>query len=905
MKLPKLALAVFLAASASGGGVTAFVSPAQTPNRSINNRSPTNRRAGGAVSSRQRASRAAAAFAASPFSGEDFSSAAAAQAKRGKRPRSPFVHASTKSAASSSSSSSPSALGASIEEDIEIVSSTSAASNFEAAALASTSANAPVVPSRDEARSAAATFLSQYAGESAASIVYSKLVENDVTVVNGYSGGAVLPLLDQFHGEHPRHGVDPETGAPRKIRWITNSNESSAGHIGEGFAKSAPAWKDGRMQAGVIVATSGPGVTNLITPITDAMCDGVPLVVLCGQAATFAPEAAFQSCPAVDLTRPITKWSYQITSAAEMPFVMDYAFYVARNGRPGPVFIDLPKDLQNQVITDDLIADFTAGLVDVGGESWNVPPSTASKTASFDAPFVGLSTHTRPDGRGHYALHLGEAGEGLAFDVVEKAEGGTGAGTALRPTLSLRQGGEESFELDTHPTNTIHETKIETDGSTTTRVGKLTPAPGLATSTSDAVLADMLDLIRQARKPVIMAGQGCNDAPAELLAFAEALQIPVTTTLHAMGVFDERHPLALNMLGMHGHATPNFMVQECDLLLNIGSRFDDRITGALGSFLPEARRAAVEGRGGVIHVDIRKSEHAKQVEPNFFVHSTGVDFLRAINAELGIGGDKDADVKPATTTRSWLKYKAELEKEYPVPVPEYRPETVKVAGADGSEHEETRTKMSAQYVVKKMNEVILAAGRMDDCFFSTGVGIHQMVAAQHITWTQPRQMLSSGSLGTMGVCLGYTIGSKLANPQAICIGIDGDGSFNMTFTELKTVAEQGIPIKMIILDNESQMMVEYWQRLFHGERYLAVRNTNPDYVALAGAFNIKSVYCDHAEDLEAKLREFLFEDPDQPVLFHCRIERTPCMPMVAPGKALDDMIHRDEAFDVDPSAAPS
>ena len=815
------------------------------------------------------------------------------------------MHASTKSAASSSSSSSPSALGASIEEDIEIVSSTSAASNFEAAALASTSANAPVVPSRDEARSTAATFLSQYAGESAASIVYSKLVENDVTVVNGYSGGAVLPLLDQFHGEHPRHGVDPETGAPRKIRWITNSNESSAGHIGEGFAKSAPAWRDGRMQAGVIVATSGPGVTNLITPITDAMCDGVPLVVLCGQAATFAPEAAFQSCPAVDLTRPITKWSYQITSAAEMPFVMDYAFYVARNGRPGPVFIDLPKDLQNQVITDDLIADFTAGLVDVGGESWNVPPPTASKTASFDAPFVGLSTHTRPDGRGHYALHLGDADEGLAFDVVEKAEGGTGAGTALRPTLSLRQGGEESFELDTHPTNTIHETKIETDGSTTTRVGKLTPAPGLATSTSDAVLADMLDLIRQARKPVIMAGQGCNDAPAELLAFAEALQIPVTTTLHAMGVFDERHPLALNMLGMHGHATPNFMVQECDLLLNIGSRFDDRITGALGSFLPEARRAAVEGRGGVIHVDIRKSEHAKQVEPNFFVHSTGVDFLRAINAELGIGGDKDADVKPATTTRSWLKYKAELEKEYPVPVPEYRPETVKVAGADGSEHEETRTKMSAQYVVKKMNEVILAAGRMDDCFFSTGVGIHQMVAAQHITWTQPRQMLSSGSLGTMGVCLGYTIGSKLANPQAICIGIDGDGSFNMTFTELKTVAEQGIPIKMIILDNESQMMVEYWQRLFHGERYLAVRNTNPDYVALAGAFNIKSVYCDHAEDLEAKLREFLFEDPDQPVLFHCRIERTPCMPMVAPGKALDDMIHRDEAFDVDPSAAPS
>ena len=890
MKLPKLALAVFLASS-STGSVTAFAPAPTTINSASNGQY---RRAGAVSSSPQKLQRTTRAFA-SPFGGsaEEYSSSSAASQAKRKRPRSPYAAAAAFRSQPQTSAHSKSALRASIEEDIEIVSTTSSSSDTDAAKAAaaadsSLASSAPLL-SRNEARSSASSYLSQYAGESAASIIYSKLVENDVTVVNGYSGGAVLPLLDQFHGEHPRHGTDSD-GNVRKIRWITNSNESSAGHIGEGFAKSAPSWRDGKMQAGVVVATSGPGVTNLITPITDAMCDGVPLVVLCGQAATFAPEAAFQSCPAVDLTRPVTKWSYQITSAAEVPFVMDYAFYVARNGRPGPVFIDLPKDLQNQVITDDLIQEFTAGLTDVSadGHAGYVAP-TASKTANFDAPFVGLSTHTRPNGEGHYALHLGDADQGLAFDV-------DASDLTLRPTLSARSGADESYELDIHPTNTIHETKIETDGSTTTRIGNL--APGTE------VMTEMLDLIRQARKPVIIAGQGCNDAPAELLAFAEALQIPVTTTLHAMGVFDERHPLALNMLGMHGHATPNFMVQECDLLINIGSRFDDRITGALGSFLPEARRAAVEGRGGVIHVDIRKSEHAKQVEPNFFVHSTGVGFLRAVNAELGLGGAAEAK-KPVTTTRSWLKYKAELEKEYPVPVPQYLPETVQVRGADGSEHEETRTKMSSQYVIKKMNEVILAADRMDDCFFSTGVGIHQMVAAQHITWTKPRQMLSSGSLGTMGVCLGYTIGSKLANPQAICIGIDGDGSFNMTFTELKTVAEQGIPIKMLILDNESQMMVEYWQRLFHGERYLAVRNTNPDYVQLAESFRIKSVYCDHAEDLEAKLREFLFEDPDEPVLFHCRVERTPCMPMVAPGKALDDMIHRDEAFEVDPTAAPS
>merc|ERR1719287_77360 len=204
-----------------------------------------------------------------------------------------------------------------------------------------------------------------------------------------------------------------------------------------------------------------------------------------------------------------------------------------------------------------------------------------------------------------------------------------------------------------------------------------------------------------------------------------------------------------------------------------------------------------------------------------------------------------------------------------------------------------------------MNEVILAAGRMDDCFFSTGVGIHQMVAAQHITWTQPRQMLSSGSLGTMGVCLGYTIGSKLANPQAICIGIDGDGSFNMTFTELKTVAEQKIPIKMIILDNESQMMVEYWQRLFHAERYIAVRNKSPEYTTLASAFGIKSLYVESEEELPEIMRQFLEDYDDEPVLLHARIERTPCLPMVAPGQPLDNMILTDEDFEVDMSAAPS
>ena len=180
-----------------------------------------------------------------------------------------------------------------------------------------------------------------------------------------------------------------------------------------------------------------------------------------------------------------------------------------------------------------------------------------------------------------------------------------------------------------------------------------------------------------------------------------------------------------------------------------------------------------------------------------------------------------------------------------------------------------------------------------------------MAAAQLVTWTQPRQMLSSGSLGTMGVSLGYCMGAKLANPTKICISIDGDGSFNMTFTELKTVGEEKIPVKLMILDNESQMMVEYWQRLFHDERYIAVRNRSPKYTTLASAFGIKSIYCDNEEELPEKMRQFLCDYDDEPVLFHVRIERTPCLPMVAPGQPLDNMILVDEDFEVDLSAAPS
>lgn len=736
-------------------------------------------------------------------------------------------------------------------------------------------------------RSEAAKYLSQFEGHNGAHVIYSKLVEHGVSCVNGYSGGAVLPLLDQFADNNPRH-----EGKPAPIRWITNSNESSAGHVAEGIAKTSVEECDGRLAAGVVIATSGPGMTNLITPMQDAICDGVPLVVLCGQAATNAPPDAFQGAPAIELATPCTKWSYQIKSSTELPFVMDYAFYLARSGRPGPVFIDLPKDLQVQPVTKESIEEFLKSDLTFGDHEISESVKFRQDHMPDDQPHVArlqpMRDFSKPaDDPEAYslAISMGNPKKGIIpFSVGENRL------EPVPPSISFALPELDSFRKDHEPTNLIYRTSDGDNG---------------ASFDSDA-MKEMVTMIEKAKKPVIIAGQGCNDAPEELKQLAERLQIPVTTTLHALGAFDERHPLALNMLGMHGHPTPNYMIQECDLILTIGSRFDDRITGNLGKFIPEVRKAEEEGRGGVVHVDIRFSENAKQVKPTYFVHSTGKTFLQQINKYLD-----EQEVHPTEddefegpTTASWLKRMKQLQKDFPVNVPEFPPHTVVNKETDESI---TRTIMSAQYVVSEMNRQILEAGRMDDCLFTTGVGIHQMVAAQLITWTQPRQMVSSGSLGTMGVSLGYCVGAKLANGNKICISIDGDGSFNMTFTELKTVAEQKIPVKLMILDNEAQMMVEYWQKLFFDERYIAVHNSqNPAYTKLADSFGIKNLYCDCVEDLEEKMKEFLFSDPDEPVLFHVRIKSTPCLPLVAPGQALDNMILADDSIgEIDKSAAPS
>jgi acetolactate synthase-1/2/3 large subunit len=278
--------------------------------------------------------------------------------------------------------------------------SVGATTGFNSQDSLSSAASDDFVNGSAELASNARKYMNKFKGDTAAHIIYSKLLEHGVEVVNGYSGGAILPLLDQFHNSHPRHGES------KRIRWITSSNESSAGHVAEGIAKSSTE-PDGRLAAGVVVATSGPGATNLVTPVADAFCDGVPLIVLCGQAAITAPADAFQSCPAVEIMKPCTKWSYQIKNTAEVPFAMDYAFYVARNGRPGPVFIELPKDLQIQQLTDEVIDIFLNGLgTYTHDEEYNL---------SHDKEFVRLIPDTT-------AIHLGRVKEGLSFVVDKEGE---------------------------------------------------------------------------------------------------------------------------------------------------------------------------------------------------------------------------------------------------------------------------------------------------------------------------------------------------------------------------------------------------------------------------------------------------------------------------------------------------
>eukprot|EP00928_Gymnodinium_smaydae_P041739 TRINITY_DN281_c0_g2_i1.p1 TRINITY_DN281_c0_g2~~TRINITY_DN281_c0_g2_i1.p1 ORF type:complete len:686 (-),score=160.93 TRINITY_DN281_c0_g2_i1:174-2231(-) len=562
-------------------------------------------------------------------------------------------------------------------------------------------------------------------------VIYNMLVERGVETVFGYSGGAVLPLIDCFHG--------------KGIKFISSAHEQCSGHSATAYAKSTG-------KTGVAIVTSGPGLTNMITPLQDALTDGVPLIVLSGQVPTSAMGTdAFQECPATEITRPCTKWNYVCLDFAQLPWALNEAFRIATSGRPGPCHIDLPKDIVSMRQT--------------------VPLAVIKSGATQDAP----------------------------------------------PMMDM------------------------------------------------STIKQAAEMLNRAKRPIFYVGQGASECPQLVRELAKLTQTPVTTTVHGMGIFDERDPLSLHMLGMHGSAYANFAIQQADLIVAIGSRFDDRTTGIALKYAPKARAAEKEGTGGIVHINIDKHSFGKSIQPTVKVWADCGHALAAMQDHVRAPDCPERE--------AWVKQCQEWKAMHPF---DYAP------APNGQ--------LKVQQVIKATNDALQKKGWMDDrdVFVCTGVGNHQMMTAQFLRWTKPRSMVTSGSLGVMGAGLPFAIGAQVANPESLTILIDGDGSFNMTHMDLCTVKRYNLPIKMAIMNDGRQQMVWVWQRLFFEGRYISVDNVNPDFVKLAQAHGIEAVACETEADLPGVIERWLTYDG--PMLVDFKVQPDICLPMVAPGKALDEMI---------------
>jgi len=370
-------------------------------------------------------------------------------------------------------------------------------------------------------------------------------------------------------------------------------------------------------------------------------------------------------------------------------------------------------------------------------------------------------------------------------------------------------------------------------------------------------LERIVNLINISKKPVIIAGQGTNNCSNILREFVLKSQIPITTTLHAMGVFDETHELSLHMLGMHGSVYANYTVQDADLILAIGTRFDDRTTGNLKEYGLEAKQAGLLNKGGIIHINIDEDE-----------------FNKIINTDINIKGDCSDNLKwlinniKSIDRTIWINRIKKLKKLYPF-------------NYNLDYFDQIKTQSVIDMFYKKTQTI-------DNVIISTGVGNHQMMAAQFYRWKYPKRMITSGSLGTMGVGIPFAIGSQLANPDSLVFCLDGDGSFNMTCNDLATISKLNLPIKILIMNDGRQQMVHVWQKLFFNSNYIATDNFNPDYCKLANAFGIDSYKIETKSELDDIFEHII--DTDKPVVIDFKVTPDICLPLVPPGNSLSSMI---------------
>ena len=544
-------------------------------------------------------------------------------------------------------------------------------------------------------------------------IIVDTLIEQGVDTMFGYLGGVVLPFFDKLYD------------AP--IRFINPRHEQGGTHMADAYARVTG-------KVGVMVATSGPGATNLTTGLATAMMDSIPIVAITGQVRTeLIGNDAFQEADTTGITRPVTKHNVIVKDPNDLARTIREAFYIASTGRPGPVLIDIPVDMQ-------------------------VAQIKVSKPEKIKLPGYGVRT------RGH------------------------------------------------------------------------------SKQISIAAAA-----INDSSRPVLYAGGGVIIANAsdEMRALAEKAHLPVTTTLLGLGSYNQNRSESLDMLGMHGTAYANYAVQECDMLIAVGARFEDRVTGKLKSFAPHAK---------VIHIDIDPASISKNVHVDIPV----VGDAKMILAELA----KEVDYRDRT---EWFAKIAEWKEKFPL------------------RYDTGAKTIKPQYVIEEICRQTKGGATI-----VTGVGQHQMWTAQFYKFNRPRQFISSGGLGTMGFGLPAAIGAQVALPDQLVVDIDGDSSFNMTLGELATAVQYDLPIKVCIMNNGYMGMVRQWQELFYGKRYSCSSLKNPDYATVARAFGAVGITVEKKEDVTGAIDKMLGER--KPCVVDFRIDREENVwPMVAAGKSLDEM----------------